>query len=391
MMKRFDSGYCHGVRVNLGFVNDFMSTCCITKARGTSKVIDDYEKHPYSYHTNRSRYLPACSTSTHGRRKMIVNEYLDLTDIRLISEASRTLRQSRSMSERSDTFTRSAQDDGVQLLAAKSLLQQAKILIEIYIDCDDDYELKLPEVGNVKVTQLLEEIFYRAKEEQNWLLVRQLAGLLGKRLAGLDQAITNILVHQKSITIGMVSDLNENIIDRPVNEKEIADILSCACDDDVVDVLHQEIIFYLGMLIRSTPSLFKDFLRLRVGLIIRVLASEISRLFEYGGVDSTAALLALPPNEMKTLLSSLLSGQEIAYTKASDSIGRPRSNTGPDSLKITQRRASRCDLKDLRELEELEKLRGLSRSLSMAKSSREALLLRSVLGGRVKVLTEYTF
>ena len=129
------------------------------------------------------------------------------------------------------------------------------------------------------------------------------------------------------------------------------------------------------MLIRSTPSLFKDFLRLRVGLIIRVLASEVSRLFQYGGIDSTAALLALPPNEIKLLLSSLLSGQEIAYTKASDIGSRPRSNTGPDSFRITQRRSSRCDLKDLRDEIELEKLRGLSRSLSMAKSSREALSL----------------
>ena len=110
------------------------------------------------------------------------------------------------------------------------------------------------------------------------------------------------------------------------------------------------------MLIRSTPSLFNDLLRLRVGLIIQVLASEMSRLFKYPGVEATAALLALPPSEIKTLLSSLLSGHEIAM-KTNDGF-RQRSNTGG------ARRSSLIGTST----SEYESLHGLSRTLSRARS-----------------------
>ena len=80
------------------------------------------------------------------------------------------------------------------------------------------------------------------------------------------------------------------------------------------------------MMIRAQPSLFNDLLRLRVGLILQVLASELSRLFSCSGSEASACLLSLPPSELKTLLSSLLSGQEIAVVPDGNSI-RARSNS----------------------------------------------------------------
>lgn len=68
--------------------------------------------------------------------------------------------------------------------------------------------------------------------------------------------------------------------------------------------------------LRAEPHLFDDLLRLRVGLIVQVLASELSRLFSCTGPEASACLLALPPSELKTLLSSLLSGHEIAVVRS---------------------------------------------------------------------------
>jgi len=53
------------------------------------------------------------------------------------------------------------------------------------------------------------------------------------------------------------------------------------------------------MLIRGQPTLFNDLLRLRVGLIVQVLASELARLFNCSGQEASSCLLALPPSELK--------------------------------------------------------------------------------------------
>ena len=45
----------------------------------------------------------------------------------------------------------------------------------------------------------------------------------------------------------------------------------------------QEILVYLAMFIRTEPKLFNEMLRLRVGLIIQVMASELSRTLKCTG------------------------------------------------------------------------------------------------------------
>ena len=47
----------------------------------------------------------------------------------------------------------------------------------------------------------------------------------------------------------------------------------------------QEILIYLAMFIRTEPKLFHEMLRMRVGLIIQVMASELSRTFKCSGID----------------------------------------------------------------------------------------------------------
>ena len=82
MMKRFESGYCHGVRVNLGFVQDFLSTCFITKA--TFRLIDKKAQHMESYQKPKTSRLPHVVNTVYKKHKMIMDEDLELTDICLI-------------------------------------------------------------------------------------------------------------------------------------------------------------------------------------------------------------------------------------------------------------------------------------------------------------------
>lgn len=76
-------------------------------------------------------------------------------------------------------------------------------------------------------------------------------------------------------------------------------------------MLTQELIIYLSMFIRTEPLLFIEMLRLRVGLIIQVMASELARALKCDGEEASDHLLNLSPYEMKTLLHHILSGKEF--------------------------------------------------------------------------------
>ena len=77
-------------------------------------------------------------------------------------------------------------------------------------------------------------------------------------------------------------------------------------------MLTQELLVYLAMFIRTEPQLFHEMLRLRVGLIIQVMAKELSRTLACDGEQASEHLLNLSPFEMKNLLHHILSGKEFA-------------------------------------------------------------------------------
>ena len=69
---------------------------------------------------------------------------------------------------------------------------------------------------------------------------------------------------------------------------KLADLIFEACGDDVSAAsLTQEVLVYLAMFIRTEPKLFNEMLRLRVGLIIQVMASEMARTLSCSGRLST--------------------------------------------------------------------------------------------------------
>lgn len=79
-------------------------------------------------------------------------------------------------------------------------------------------------------------------------------------------------------------------------------------------MLTQELMVYLAMFIRTEPQLFHEMLRLRVGLIIQVMAKELSRTLSCDGEQASEHLLNLSPFEMKNLLYHILSGKEFAVS-----------------------------------------------------------------------------
>ncbi|XP_055383024.1 probable phosphorylase b kinase regulatory subunit alpha isoform X3 [Condylostylus longicornis] len=163
----------------------------------------------------------------------------------------------------------------------------------------------------VTVRALLKGLYEKACQQKLWGLVRHTAGMLGKRVEDLAKAVTDLLVRQKQVTIGMPPN-NEFTITAPLPEAELRQMIHHAYgDDESTAMLTQELMVYLAMFIRTEPQLFHEMLRLRVGLIIQVMAKELSRTLNVDGEQASEHLLNLSPFEMKNLLYHILSGKEF--------------------------------------------------------------------------------
>ncbi|XP_071036313.1 probable phosphorylase b kinase regulatory subunit alpha isoform X1 [Parasteatoda tepidariorum] len=163
----------------------------------------------------------------------------------------------------------------------------------------------------VTIKDLLKDLYEKACHEKKWALVRHIAGMLGKKVEDLAKAVTDLLVRQKQVTIGMPS-ICEETITRPIPSKDLIAIIHNAHgSDQSTAMLTQELLVYLAMFIRTEPQLFLEMLRLRVGLIIQVMASELARSLKCSGDEASEHLLNLSPFEVKMLLHHILSGKEF--------------------------------------------------------------------------------
>lgn len=165
--------------------------------------------------------------------------------------------------------------------------------------------------ASVSVNDMVKDMYEKACKQKKWALVRHIAGILDKHVEDLAKSLTDLLVRQKQVTVGMPPHY-EYTISRPMTSKDLrAHISRAHGGDQSTAMLTQEMLVYLAMFIRTEPRLFSEMLRLRVGLIIQVMASELGRSLKCSGDEASDHLLNLSPFEVKTLLHHILSGREF--------------------------------------------------------------------------------
>ncbi|XP_047479759.1 probable phosphorylase b kinase regulatory subunit alpha isoform X1 [Penaeus chinensis] len=218
----------------------------------------------------------------------------------------------------------------LQMREAESLEEQGDILHYLVVQFGLNYETgSVIEGQPVIVKDLLKDLYERACHDKNWALVRHTAGMLGKRVEDLAKAVTDLLVRQKQVTVGLPPH-HEVTITAPLPASELRVLIHNAYGaDESTAMLTQELLVYLAMFIRTEPSLFHEMLRLRVGLIIQVMASELARTIKCEADVASDHLLNLSPFEMKNLLHHIMSGKEF-------NIGSARSGTFFISSKSTK-------------------------------------------------------
>lgn len=192
-----------------------------------------------------------------------------------------------------------------RLQGSSSLYEQIEILATL--KRLQSLDTHVPLAGsNVRIGELLEEVYNRAGSLKLWAVVRRAAGLLGKSDIGLFDAVDDLLVGQKHILIGKAYS-EDALINRPMTPQALLSTLRRFSREDVRDqVLSQEVLIHLGSLMRAEPDLFEGMLTLRVGYLILLLTSELTREHALSQDEAYERLMRLSPYDVRERLRRVL-------------------------------------------------------------------------------------
>ncbi|XP_051869262.1 phosphorylase b kinase regulatory subunit alpha, liver isoform-like [Pristis pectinata] len=212
-----------------------------------------------------------------------------------------------------------------QLKECITLQDQADILYVLHVIKGPDWDTNIGGQNGATVRSLMTELYSKAGQNHEWGLIRYISGMLRKRIEVLAEACTDLLSHQKQLTVGLPPEPRERVITAPLPPDELAELIYEASGQDIsLAVLTQEIMVYLAMYVRTQPCLFAEMLRLRIGLIIQVMATELAYSLTCSGEEASENLMNLSPFDMKKLLHHILSGKEFGVEKSV----RPVDSTG---------------------------------------------------------------
>ncbi len=159
---------------------------------------------------------------------------------------------------------------------------------------------------SVTVGDLLDEVYTKAGQLGIWAVIRQAAGLRQMVDLCLSDMVTNLLVRGKQVAVGK-SYSETSLITSPIPNNQIMQKINEFCREDIRDrVLTQEILIYLGILIRLEPQLFKGLLTLRVGYLILLITSEVARELGVTQDEAYQHLMELAPSEVQRRLHRVM-------------------------------------------------------------------------------------
>jgi phosphorylase kinase alpha/beta subunit len=280
LMEELRSGICNGVRVKLGRLQQLMLTA-------KTERIDFLHDLDFT----RSAVKNAAQRSNHLTFHPEKNLPLSITqEFHLECQTNLDLLLA-------------------QLRVSENLYEQIELLQTLYrlrgLDFDTGFG-----TGRVTVADLLDEVYTKAGNLCLWTIVRRAAGLRQMIDVSLSDEVTSILVRQKQIAVGK-SYSEASLITQPMSNQEIGEKIDQFCGEDIRDrVLTQEMLNYLGVLIRTEPHLFKGLLTLRVGYLILLMTSELGQELGLTQDEAYEHLMQLSPFEVKMRLRQVLIGYE---------------------------------------------------------------------------------
>ncbi|MGR8980277.1 MAG: glycoside hydrolase family 15 protein [Gammaproteobacteria bacterium] len=194
---------------------------------------------------------------------------------------------------------------------------EALTLLSIRHGLDFDTGLTAADGAPGHIHDLLDELYERAGDQHAWYIVRRCAGLMGKYDINLEQAATEILVRQHALTLGRAYS-SKATLTRPSDSREILQTIRAYNDTDASEhIIIQELVIYLGMLIKSDPDLFTDIHTLRVGHILQLMTVRHQRDAGCSTLDQAFnGILALSPYRLSEKVRDTL----VDYSNREDQL-----------------------------------------------------------------------
>ncbi|MEI7995323.1 MAG: glycoside hydrolase family 15 protein [Methylococcaceae bacterium] len=239
-----------------------------------------------------------------------------------------------------------------QLKTNANLYAQLEALSLLCIRHGLDYDTGLTSMDDTPgyVCDLLEEIYIRAGDLHAWHIIRRCAGLLGKYDINLEQAATEILVRQHALTLGRAYS-GKATLTRPADSQEILQTIRAYNTDASEHIIIQELILYLGMLIKSNPEFFTDMHTVRVGHILQLIIVRQKRESGCSTLDQAFnEILSLPPYQLSIKVKETL--QDYSNTEDQLELAETLHYEG-DCRKLTSARFSKnMDPKNREEIDD---------------------------------------
>uniref|UniRef100_A0A4W5KGU8 Phosphorylase b kinase regulatory subunit n=1 Tax=Hucho hucho TaxID=62062 RepID=A0A4W5KGU8_9TELE len=335
-LKKLQDGYYGGARIQTGKLSEFLTTSCFAKlsfldaskhAGGMGREQDDddddygcFADHGLTFNGGKKG---RGEEEGEGQRYFVIV----LASPLAVAKAAATLPGFPRVVVTSEcNLPRDSSGDIdynslVQLLRdTHSLPDQADILYILFKDKGMEWDTRLHGKGST-VRSLLTDLYVKAGDLKHWGLIRMISGILRKKVEELDWACSDLLAHQKHLTVGLPPEPREKTITAPIPPDKLAMLIDEASENNItIAILTQEIMVYLAMNMRTQPSLFSEMYRLRIGLIIQVMATELAQSLNCSGEEATESLMSLSPSELKILLHHILSGKEFGVQRSVRSI-----------------------------------------------------------------------
>ncbi|XP_055539844.1 probable phosphorylase b kinase regulatory subunit beta isoform X3 [Wyeomyia smithii] len=278
LLAMLKKGYCDGMKVRIGRLQNLISSSCIEHLDFMSlSNLPDSSESAFSqvYHDNIG--------------------YQSLTDV----PRAQSYREKKISA--AEYQIKSTPDIIDGLRNTESIFLQCQLLGILLHREGANYE-----ISGESVHTRLTELYYRAGSLRYWRAVRYCSSLLRHIVDSISPFITTVLVNGKQITVGVIGQ-RETVFDKPMTPSEIQNVMySTVQPYDVIHaVLQQEVVLYIGRLIATNPDIFKGILKIRVGWVL-----EAMRLYLNMTGDEGADIENLSPYHIRKLLQRVLSVSE---------------------------------------------------------------------------------
>ncbi len=287
-IRQLQQGVLEGVAIRLGLLSEFLDSSC----REEIGYLHDFKFSQVRWNESERPFagvLPIGDQSPQPLNGFVLTEWEIGSDEVLIEQ----------LRHNGNLF---AQLEALTLLAQRYHL-------------DHDTGLRTEAGQACRVRDLLEEVYTRAGDKHLWQIVRRCAGLLGKYDINLEQAATEMLVRQHGLTVGRAYS-GKATLRRPTDSWQILDtIRAFNPGDSSLQIITQELILYLGMLIKLKPELFADMHTIRVGHILQLIIARQKRLSSTSLDQAFSDILALAPHQLAQLVQETLEDYSNSETQ----------------------------------------------------------------------------